>query len=38
LGRIDEAKKTYQEILEEKSLEDKWKNEASRRLKRLEGE
>jgi len=35
LGKIKEAKTTYQEILQEKSLENKWREEANKRLQTL---
>ena len=35
LGKIKEAKTTYQEILQEKSLENNWREEANKRLQNL---
>jgi len=36
-GQIEEARKEYQKILAEKSVEEKWINEAKKRLKELGG-
>ncbi|GAJ00201.1 unnamed protein product [marine sediment metagenome] len=37
LGKFEEAKKTYQKILQVESLKEEYRNDAQERLRQLEG-